>query len=135
MPVNSEYNIIVQQLERMSSKIDDISKEVQLTNIEIAKLNGMRHALNDFKTWKENVESAVNAEDLRLMKSTLANVKKHDEDLEFFEREIEAIKKEKLKDKEEIEKLNTFQTKIVTIGTILVFAFSAALTVMGWFMH
>ena len=135
MSVNPEYNIIVQQLERMSSKIDEISKEVQLTNIEIAKLNGMKYALNDFKAWKENVESAVNTEDLRLMKSALANVKQHDEELEFLEREIETIKKEKLKDKEEIDKLNHFKTKAVTIGAILVFAFSAALTIMGWFMH
>lgn len=135
MATNPEYNIIVQQLERMSSKIDEISKEVQLTNIEIAKLNGMKHTLNDFKSWKESVERAVNAEDLRLMKIALANVKKHEEDLEFFEKEIEDIKKEKSKDKEEIEKLNTFKTKAVTIVTIFTFAFSAALTIMGWFMH
>jgi len=135
MADNPEYNNIFQQLERMTSKMDEISKEVQLTNIEIAKLGGMKHTLQDLKDWKSNVEGAVNAEDLRLMKTALADVKKHEEELDYFEKEIDALKKDKLKDKEEIEKLNTFKTKTVTIGTILVFAFSAALTIMGWFIH
>ena len=130
---NPDITLIVQQLERMSTKIDDISKEVQLTNIEIAKLSGMKHALSDFKTWKENVESAVNAEDLREMKSAVANIKKHSEEIEQLEREIEGLQRQKEKDKEEISRLNTFKTKAVTIGTILAFTFSAALTILGWF--
>lgn len=134
MATNPEYNIIVQQLEKMSSKIDEISKEVQLTNIEIAKLNGMKHALNDFKTWKENVESAVNAEDLRTMKMALAEVKQHSEDIDFLEREIDSLKKEKSKDKEEIDALKTFKTKTVTVGTILFFVLTTAITVLGWFL-
>lgn len=130
---NSDITMIVQQLERMSTKIDEISKEVQLTNIEIAKLSGMKHALNDFKTWKENVESAVNAEDLREMKSAVADIKKHSEEIDQLEKEVEALAKEKEKDKAEIIKLNTFKTKAVTVTTIIVFAFSAALTILGWF--
>jgi hypothetical protein len=135
MAGNSDINmsLIVQQLERMSTKIDEISKEVQLTNIEIAKLNGMKHALSDFKTWKENVEGAVNAEDLREMKSALIDFKKSQEIIDQVEREITILQQEKSKDKEEIIKLNTFKTKAVTVVTILVFAFSAALTIFGWF--
>ena len=134
MAVNPEYNIIVQQLERMSSKIDEISKEVQLTNIEIAKLSGMKHTLNDFKVWKENVESAVNTEDLRTMKMALADVKKHGEEIDFLEKEIDAMKREKSKDKEEIDALKTFKTKTVTVGTILFFVLTTAITVLGWFL-
>jgi len=134
MANNPEYNNIFQQLERMTSKMDEISKEVQLTNIEIAKLAGMKHTLQDLKDWKINVEGAVNAEDLRLMKTALADVKKHAEEIEFFEKELESLKRDKEKDKEEIEKLNTFKTKTVTLGTIMVFAFSAALTILGWFI-
>jgi len=130
---NPDVTLIVQQLERMSTKIDEISKEVQLTNIEIAKLNGMKHALSDFKTWKENVESAVNAEDLREMKSAVANIKKHNEEIEQLEKEVSLLYREKEKYREEIANLNTFKTKAITIGTILAFTFSAALTVLGWF--
>ena len=134
MATNPEYNIIVQQLERMSNKIDEISKEVQLTNIEIAKLNGMKHALNDFKTWKENVESAVNAEDLRTMKIALTEVKQHAEDIDFLEKEIDSLKRDKIKDKEEIDMLKTFKTKTVTVGTILFFILTTAITILGWFL-
>jgi chromosome segregation ATPase len=133
MAVNPDINIIVKQLERMSYKIDEISKEVQLTNIEITKLHGLKHAISDFKTWKENVESAVNAEDLREMKSTISLVKKHSEEIGQLEKEIEELYEEKKKDKEEITKLNTFKTKSTTVVTIFVFLFTAALTIFGWF--
>jgi len=134
MAENPEYHIIVQQLERMSTKIDEISKEVQLTNIEIAKLNGMKHALNDFKTWKENVESAVNAEDLRVMKAALLEVKKQAEDIDNVEKTIQSLKTEKEADKQEIDKLKTFRTQVVTYGTIGAFLFATALTVLGWYL-
>ena len=134
MADNPEYHIIVKQLERMSTKIDEISKEVQLTNIEIAKLNGMKHALNDFKTWKENVESAVNAEDLRIMKAALVEVKKQAEDIDNVEKTIQSLKTEKEADKQEIDKLKTFRTQVVTYGTIGAFLFATALTVLGWYL-
>jgi cell division protein FtsB len=127
MAANQDISMIVQQLERMSTKIDEISKEVQLTNIEIAKLSGMKHALNDFKAFKENIESAVNSDDLREMKNALAKVHKQSEDIEQFEKEIAELR-------QETDSLKTFKTKAMTIGTILFFAFSAALTVLGWFL-
>lgn len=131
---NPDYSIIVQQLERMSTKIDEISKEVQLTNIEMAKLGGLKHAIQDLKTWKENIDTAVNAEDLREMKSALAEVKKHTEELDQFEKEIDSLKRDKEKDKEEIEKLKIFKTKIATIGAISFFILTTAITVVGWFL-
>lgn len=134
MAANSEYNIIAQQLEKMSLKIDSISKEVQLTNIEIAKLGGMKHAIQDFKNWKSNVEGAVNAEDLREMKSALAEVKRYAEEIEFFEKEIDELKVSNNKDKEKIEKLESFKIQAVTIGSIIFFLLGTAITVVGWFL-
>jgi predicted RNase H-like nuclease (RuvC/YqgF family) len=131
---NPDYNIIVQQLERMSTKIDEISKEVQLTNIEMVKLGGMKHVIQDLKTWKENVETAVNAEDLREMKSALSEVKKHTEEIEQFEKEMDHLKREKEKDKEEIDKLKVFKTKIATVGAISFFILTTAITVVGWYL-
>jgi len=134
MAGDKDYTFIVQQLERMSTKMDEISKEVQLTNIEIAKLNGMKHALNDFKTFKENVESAVNVDDLRVMKAALIEVKKHSEDMDKVERDIKYLRVEKEEGKREIDKLNTFKTQVVTYGTIAAFIFTTALTVLGWYL-
>jgi len=134
MSTGQDYSIIVQQLERMSTKIDEISKEVQLTNIEMAKLGGMKHAIQDLKSWKENVDSAVNAEDLREMKSALAEIKKNTEEISHFEKEISTLKEEKAKDKEEIDKLKTFKTKIATVGAVSFFILTTAITVLGWYL-
>ena len=134
MAANSEYNIIAQQLEKMSLKIDSISKEIQLTNIEIAKLGGMKHTLQDLKDWKSNVEGAVNSEDLRKMKNALEEVKRHAEEIEFFEKEIGEIKISNNKDKEKIEKLESFKIQAVTIGSIIFFLLGTAITVVGWFL-
>ena len=76
MESGRDYSIIVQQLERMATKIDEISKEVQMTNIEMVKLSGMKHALQDLKVWKDNVDGAVNPRGPKEMKSSLSNVKK-----------------------------------------------------------
>jgi soluble cytochrome b562 len=127
-------NIIVQQLERMSTKIDEISKEVQRTNIEMAKLSGMKHTLNDFKTWKEGVEQAVNAEDLRKMKNAVDEVKKHSEEIKYLNDEIELLQKNEEKNLTEIAGLNAFKIKTLTIGSILFVIFSTAITVLGWYI-
>ncbi len=134
MAENPDYSFIVQQLERMSTKMDEISKEVQLTNIEMAKLGGMKFALQDLKTWKENVESAVNAEDLKAMKNALAAVQKNAESMDKVASDIKTLREEKDEDKKEIDKLNTFRTQVVTYGTIVGFIFTTALVVLGWFL-
>lgn len=127
-----DYKIIVQQLERMATKIDEISKEVQMTNIEMVKLSGMKHALQDLKTWKDNVDGAVNPEDLREMKSTLSEVKKHSEEISSTQKEISLLKEDRVKDREEIDKLKHFKTKIATVGAISFFILTTAITIVGW---
>jgi len=134
MSENPDYTFIVQQLERMTTKMDEISKEVQQTNIDLAKLGGMRHALQDLKDWKMNVEGAVNAEDLKEMKKALSEVKQQREDMEKVEKEISVLRTDKEEDKKEIDKLKTFRTQVVTYGTIVGFAFTTALVVLGWFL-
>jgi vacuolar-type H+-ATPase subunit I/STV1 len=134
MSTNQDYSIIVQQLERMSSKIDDISKEVQLTNIEMAKLSGMKHAIQDLKDWRGSIDTAVNAEDLRKMKSTLSDVKKQTEEITQLEKDIYILKTEKEKVKEEIDKLKNFKTKIGTVFAVSFFILTTAITVIGWYL-
>lgn len=137
MPSN-DYSIILNHLEKLEGKIDglasELRKELQTTNVEMAKLSGMKHALNDLKTWKENVESIVNPEDLREMKRSLSEIKKATEDIENFEKEVAELKKEKEDDRKEIDQLKTFRAKAVTVGGILVFLLTSAITILGWFL-
>lgn len=134
MESGRDYSIIVQQLERMATKIDEISKEVQMTNIEMVKLSGMKHALQDLKTWKDNVDGAVNPEDLREMKSSLSVVKKQSEEISSLQKEIFYLKEEKKKDRQEIDNLKTFKTKIATVGAISFFVLTTAITIVGWYL-
>lgn len=134
MESGRDYSIIVQQLERMATKIDEISKEVQMTNIEMVKLSGMKHALQDLKAWKDNVDGAVNPEDLREMKSSLSNVKKQSEEISSIQKEIFSLKEDKKKDRQEIDNLKTFKTKIATVGAISFFILTTAITIVGWYL-
>ena len=128
------YDIILQQLQKMDAKIDSLAEEIHKANISITRIDGMKHALQDIKTWKENVENAVNAVDLKKMKDALSNVIKNNEDIENVERDIAILRKEKDDDKKEIDKLNTFKTQVITYGTIVGFIFTTALVVLGWFL-
>ena len=78
----ADYTLILKHLEKLEDKIDGLATDLQQTNIEMAKLSGMKHALQDLKAWKENVESIVNPEDLREMKRSLAEIKTASEDMD-----------------------------------------------------
>jgi peptidoglycan hydrolase CwlO-like protein len=55
MSTNQE-NLILQQLQKMEGKIDNLAKELHNTNLEMTRIAGMKHALQDIKVWKENIE-------------------------------------------------------------------------------
>ncbi len=130
MSTNQE-NLILQQLQKMESKIDNLAKELHNTNLEMTRIAGMKHALQDIKVWKENVESIVNADDLREMKKALQEVKVSTEELERFQKEIQSLKSENDKG---IEELKVFKAKAKTVVAILSTLFATALTVLGWFV-
>lgn len=127
-------NIILQQLQKMEDKIDNLAKELHNTNLEMTRIAGMKHALQDMKTWKENIENVVNAEDLREMKKALQDIKASNEEIERFKKELETLKAEKAEDKTEINDLKTFKAKAKLVVVILATLFSTALTILGWFL-
>lgn len=133
MSTNQE-SLILQQLQKMESKIDNLAKELHNTNLEMTRIAGMKHALQDIKVWKENVESIVNTDDLREMKKALQEVKLSNEELERFQKEIQSLKKDKDKDRAEIDELRVFQAKAKTIVAILSTLFATAITVLGWYL-
>jgi prefoldin subunit 5 len=118
----------------MESKIDNLAKELHNTNLEMTRIAGMKHALQDIKVWKENIEGIVNADDLREMKKALQEVKISNEELDRFQREIQNLKSEKEKDRAEIEDLKIFKTKAKTVVAIISTLFATALTILGWFV-
>lgn len=132
--MGAQENIILQQLQKMENKIDNLAKELHNTNIEMTKIAGMKHALQDMKLWKENIERVVNAEDLKEMKKALQNVKNSNEELEWVLEELKSLKEENSKDRDEIDELKTFKTKAKTMIAIMTLIFTTALTVLGWFL-
>lgn len=130
----NQDNIILQQLQKMEGKIDDLAKELHNTNVEMTRIAGMKHALQDLKTWKEDIEKIVNSEDLRDMKKALQAIKSTAENVESLEEEIQSLKEDKEKDRVEINDLKTFKAKTKTLIAIVIGLFSAALTVLGWFI-
>ena len=130
----ADYTLILKHLEKLEGKIDGLATDLQQTNIEMAKLSGMKHALQDLKAWKENVESIVNPEDLREMKRSLAEIKTASEDMDKVEEDIRTIRAEKAKDREEIDDLKMFKTKAKTVIAIFAALFTTAISVLGWFL-
>lgn len=126
--------LILQQLQKMEDKIDNLATALHETNLEMTRIGGMKHALQDLKAWKENVESVVNAEDLREMKKALQEIKSSSEEIVRLESELKNIKEDKAKDRVEIEDLKTFKIKAKTVVAILSVLFSTAITILGWFV-
>ena len=126
--------IILQQLQKMEDKLDNLATALHETNLEMTRIGGMKHALQDIKNWKENVESIVNPEDLREMKKALQDIKASNEDIDRLEMELKSMKEEKAKDRVAIDELNTFKTKAKTVVAILVALFSTAITILGLFV-
>lgn len=125
--------IILQQLQKMEDKLDNLAESLHSTNLEMTRIGGMKHALQDIKSWKGNVESIVNPDDLREMKKALQDIKTSNEDIDRLQVELKGIREEKAKDRIEIDDLKNFKTKAKTVVAILTFLFSTAITVLGWF--
>lgn len=134
MAAQDNNTLILQQLQKMEDKLDNLATALHETNLEMTRIGGMKHALQDLKAWKENVESIVNPEDLREMKRALQEIKTSSEEINRLESELKSIKEDKAKDRVEIEDLKTFKIKAKTVVAILSILFSTAITILGWFV-
>lgn len=134
MAAQDNNALILQQLQKMEDKLDNLATALHETNLEMTRIGGMKHALQDLKAWKENVEKIVNPEDLREMKKALQEIKTSSEEINRLEEELKSIKEDKAKDRVEIEDLKTFKIKAKTVVAILSVLFSTAITILGWFV-
>jgi len=130
----AEQDLILQQLQKMEAKIDKLASELHNTNLEMTRIAGMKHALNDIKTWKENIEGIVNGTDLKEMKKALQEVRLAAEEMDKLEEALAVLRKEKEKDRLEIDELKTFRTKAKTVVAILSVLFTIAISVIGFFV-
>jgi predicted nuclease with TOPRIM domain len=127
-------NHVLKELERLNSNYENLRDEVVRTNQELVKTAAMKHAVNELAIWKRDVDKVVNEEDLREMKKCASKIQKNTEDIQQAEKDITAIILEKNDNKKEISELKTFKTKAVTIGAIVFFLLSTAITVLGWYL-
>lgn len=117
-------DLILSQLEKLSENQENLTKEIQKTNIELAKVGGIRHAVGEINKWKEGISVNINTDDLKNIKefytehqTTSADI----EDLYLITRELRA----------EIEDYKKFKTKTMTVIAVISFLFATALTVLG----
>ena len=119
-------DLILSQLEKLNENQERLSEEIQKTNLELAKISGLRHAVVNINNWKDSIERAVNADDLGKIKEFYTKHQSVDANIE----DIYLMIGELRKDSDDYKK---FKTKAMTIIGVISFLFATALTVLGIF--
>jgi hypothetical protein len=117
-------DLILGQLEKLNENQEKLSEEIQKTNIEITKISGLKHAVSDFKDWKDEISKVANADDLFKIKEFYTKHQDIDADVE----DLYLITKELRTDSDDYKK---FKTKAMTIITVVSFLLTAAITIIG----
>jgi len=118
-------DLILNQLEKLNVNQEKLSEEIQKTNLELTKISGLKHAVSEFKTWKDSVDKAVNTDDLLKIKEFYS--KHQDIDAEVLD--LYLITKELRADTEDYKK---FKVKTMTIIGVASFLFATAMTILGF---
>lgn len=118
-------DLILSQLEKLNNNQVRLSEEIQKTNVELTKISGLKHAISDFKEWKENIDKSVTANDLSKIKEFYT---KH-QDVDADVTDLFLITTEL---RTEIDDYKKFKTKITTIITVASFLFAASMTILGF---
>ena len=117
-------DLILGQLEKLNENQEKLSEEIQKTNIEITKISGLKHAVSDFKEWKDEISKVANADDFFKIKEFYTKHQDIDADVE----DLYLITKELRADSDDYKK---FKTKAMTIITVVSFLLTAAITIIG----
>ena len=123
---NEWSKYVLKELEKLGEICDSLAIEINGLNVELTKISGIKHAINDLKEWKTNVEEATNLNDLQSLKSFYINNKD-------IQSSIDSIKDTLKKYEEQIEDYKKFKTKVYAIAGVLSFLLATALTVMRIF--
>lgn len=117
-------DLILSQLEKLSENQENLTKEIQKTNIELAKVSGIRHAVGEINKWKDSISDSINSDDLKNIKEFYTEHQTTNADIE----DLYLITKELRVESEDYKK---FKTKTMTIITVISFLFATTLTVFG----
>lgn len=120
----SQY--VLKELEKLGDNCESLAEEISNLNLELTKISGMKHAINDFKDWKTSIEEVVNVDDLKSIKNFYINNK----DIKLS---IDSIRESLKKYDEQIDDYKKFKAKVYTIVGVISFLFATALTLLKVF--
>lgn len=118
---------ILKELEKLGENCDSLAEEINGLNVELTKISGMKHAINDLKDWKISVDESVNIDDLKNIKAYYINNKD-------IKSAIDSIKDTTKKQQEKIEELESFKTKVYTFIAIASFLVTTAVALIKVFL-
>lgn len=120
-------DLILSQLEKLNNNQERLSEEIQKTNVELTKIAGLKHAISDFKEWKDGIEKNVTSDDLGKMKDFYT---KH-QDVDSNITDLFLITTEL---RNEVDDYKKFKTKAMTVIAVISVLFATATTILGFFI-
>lgn len=123
---NEWSKYVLKELEKLGEICDSLADEINKLNVELTKISGIKHAVNDLKDWKTNVEETTNLNDLQSLKTFYINNKD-------IKESIESLKETLKKYEDQIEDYKKFKTKVYAIAGVLSFLLATGLTLMRIF--
>jgi len=123
---NEWSKYVLKELEKLGEICDSLADEINGLNVELTKISGIKHTINDLKDWKSHVEDIVNINDLNSIKAFYITNKDIKDTIDSIK---EAIKKQE----EQIDDYKKFKTKVYAIAGVLSFLLATSLTVLRIF--
>ena len=123
---NEWSKYVLKELEKLGEICDSLADEINGLNVELTKISGIKHAINELKEWKTNVEETTNLNDLQSLKTFYINNKDIKESLDSLK---ETLKKYE----DQIDDYKRFKTKVYAIAGVLSFLLATGLTLLRIF--
>jgi hypothetical protein len=123
---NEWSKYVLKELEKLGEICDSLADEINGLNLELTKISGIKHAINELKEWKTGVEETTNLNDLQSLKNFYINNKD-------IKDSIDSIKETLKKYEDQIEDYKRFKTKVYAIAGVLSFLLATGLTLMRIF--
>jgi uncharacterized coiled-coil DUF342 family protein len=84
-PINhTVYELLVGELESLNERLKDLSDKLNETNIKLTEVSGMKHAINDLKDWRKELEETISIIDL-------SEIRKDMRELRIFKTQVITI--------------------------------------------
>lgn len=123
---NEWSKYVLKELEKLGEICDSLADEINGLNLELTKISGIKHAINELKEWKTGVEETTNLNDLQSLKTFYINNKD-------IKSSIDSIKETLKKYEDQIEDYKRFKTKVYAIAGVLSFLLATSLTLVKIF--